>query len=533
MILIAVVSFSILVAAMAKASGETQSAADIKIEGLDDAQAPAKASAMARNKREAREAKPAERKAKRDADHDVRAKRRSDDRIDKAQASAKVAYVHQKTHIKSKSKRQARREARREARRFKGATTKVGRRNSLQRRGANYPPATCTGSGEGVEVTTFQGDYSIRGTFDQPEGSALDVSLAYPSCVVISSCGDKVYVTNTGENPNYISEMDLNTGHVSTLVGDGTYATLVAGVGTAAAFDWPTAIVLSTDGNTMYVLDTDDEALCKVDVQTKEMSILADIDDTYLQGIDLHGIAMSPSEDFIYFSTDDYPEMGVVSIMKYEIATGDITQSVEVCLGGDGICSEDVGLAVTKDGSELFVVGHGKVGVFNTEVDSFQIVAGGGNQVSSTQFGDGADARFVGLYWGHPSLSPDDEILYFSDYYGHVVVGMRTSSPYQVFKVAGDELQPGYLEDPFSEARFYNPAGVAVSPDGKYLLVADSDNGVIRKITLDLDCSPGASPGRRSASRRRLPAGGRGSNSISSDGFGDEEHSSQSFEMPR
>lgn len=49
---------------------------------------------------------------------------------------------------------------------------------------------------------------------------------------------------------------------------------------------------------------------------------------------------------------------------------------------------------------------------------------------------------------------------------------------------AGAEMQPGAADGPATQARFNQPAGMTLTPDGTALLVADVGNGVIRRISL-------------------------------------------------
>jgi sugar lactone lactonase YvrE len=85
----------------------------------------------------------------------------------------------------------------------------------------------------------------------------------------------------------------------------------------------------------------------------------------------------------------------------------------------------------------------------------------------------------------------------------------------EVTTIAGSPGQPGYADGVGGEARFNNPFGVALSADSTIVLVADTDNHVIRRIDLTTRAvttiagspgQPGSVDGVGAAARFNQPA---------------------------
>lgn len=93
--------------------------------------------------------------------------------------------------------------------------------------------------------------------------------------------------------------------------------------------------------------------------------------------------------------------------------------------------------------------------------------------------GAGEEARFDG-----PSDIVFDRLgnAYATDYGNHII---RKITPEGVVTtVAGKAGQPGFVDGPGGKARFHNPSGIAIAPDGT-LYVSEAWNQTVRRISTD------------------------------------------------
>ncbi|AIA30572.1 hypothetical protein Y981_06815 [Leptospirillum ferriphilum YSK] len=94
--------------------------------------------------------------------------------------------------------------------------------------------------------------------------------------------------------------------------------------------------------------------------------------------------------------------------------------------------------------------------------------------------GAGTDARFE---FPQGILAAPDGTIYIADT-GNDMIRKMNPSTKSVENVAGSDHRARYRDGVGANARFNNPEGMAISPDGKTLYVADSRNNMIRKIDL-------------------------------------------------
>ena len=94
--------------------------------------------------------------------------------------------------------------------------------------------------------------------------------------------------------------------------------------------------------------------------------------------------------------------------------------------------------------------------------------------------GAGTDARFE---FPQGILAAPDGTIYIADT-GNDMIRKMNPSTKSVENVAGSDHRARYRDGVGANARFNNPEGMAISPDGKTLYVADSRNNMIRKVDL-------------------------------------------------
>ncbi len=91
-------------------------------------------------------------------------------------------------------------------------------------------------------------------------------------------------------------------------------------------------------------------------------------------------------------------------------------------------------------------------------------------------------AENIGIYNGPMDIvtSPDWQKMYIADSFNHRIRVLNTSTG-ELSTLAGSAIS-GYREGAGSEARFWEPLGMAVTADGKTLYVSDQVNSCIRKV---------------------------------------------------
>jgi hypothetical protein len=81
-----------------------------------------------------------------------------------------------------------------------------------------------------------------------------------------------------------------------------------------------------------------------------------------------------------------------------------------------------------------------------------------------------------------------DRCLYSADYVDHQIIRVDQSGGVSVFAGSGSA---GSDDGPVGLARFRSPMGVAISPDGARLYVADYGDGAVREIDFDQSTAVG------------------------------------------
>lgn len=136
------------------------------------------------------------------------------------------------------------------------------------------------------------------------------------------------------------------------------------------------------------------------------------------------------------------------------------------------------------------VGGHSGEGVYDVMAP---VIAALANEFDGTgvldrtpiEFAREVDSRLdtVLAYPGKVFIDPIGQTLYIADTGHHRIVAADPASG-QVLQVYG-RGQSGFVDGVALEARFDSPQGMALSPDGRVLYVADTNNHAIRSINLE------------------------------------------------
>ena len=176
--------------------------------------------------------------------------------------------------------------------------------------------------------------------------STISGGLAGPWGAAASGDDSFVYTVslNGGSTPGYVSVIDTAT---DTLTG----AHVQVGNG-------PTAIALTPNGKTAYVTNENSNTVSVINTATN--TVIA----TIPVGTNPFLVAVSPNGSTVYVSNNSYtsPSNGSVSVIN----TATNTVVATVALGSN----DPAGLAVTPDGSKLYVTNTGNVTVINTATNT-------------------------------------------------------------------------------------------------------------------------------------------------------------------
>lgn len=318
-------------------------------------------------------------------------------------------------------------------------------------------------------VSTFAGDGT--NSYLDATGTAAQFSSGL---FVITTDGTFLYGADSGNRR--IRKIEIATGIVTTLAGDGTSGVLDA-IGTAAQFNNPLGI--TTDGINVYIADTGNHRIRKIEITTGIVTTLAGSTSGYLDATGTaaqfngpRGVATDGKNVYVA-DTQNH------RIRKIEIASGIVTT-----LAGDGSAGylDGTGTAarlnspfhLTTDGTDVFVADYS-----NHRIRKIEIATG----IVTTLAGDGTAAY----------LDDTGIAAQFNNPYGlavggaHLYVGDNTNNRIRKIEIAtgvvttlaGDGTA-AYLDDTGIAARFSGPRGITT--DGIRLFVSDPGNRRIRKI---------------------------------------------------
>ena len=225
---------------------------------------------------------------------------------------------------------------------------------------------------------------------------------------------------------------------VSTIAGSFHERGDVDGTGSQARFEFVQGMVAAPDG-TLYVADTGNDLIRKVTVSGGSATVVT------VAGVNHHGRWRD----------------GVGTAARF---------------------NNPEGLAISPDGKTLFIADsrNNRIRKMDLGTNAVSTVAGRAFPGSNDGVGTGA-----GFYAPKAvAVSPDGKTLYVSDSGNNMIrkIGLTTGT---VSTVAGKgALASGSDDGVGAAASFREPRGLAITPDGSILYVADTRNNLIRKIVL-------------------------------------------------
>ncbi|MGD0263000.1 MAG: immunoglobulin domain-containing protein, partial [Verrucomicrobiota bacterium] len=335
---------------------------------------------------------------------------------------------------------------------------------------------------QALTVSTLAG-YAGQGSAD---GNLFNARFYNPSGVAVDSATN-VYVADTW---NHTIRMITSAGVVSTLAGLAGVSGSADGTNSAALFNQPQGVAVDSAGN-VYVADTGNQTIRKVaPVGTNwVVSTLAGLagvsgstngTGSSARFYEPEGVAVDSATNVYVADTWNHTirmitSAGVVSTLAGSAGNFGSTNGT----GTNAQFYQPQGVAVDSAGN-VFVADTGNQTIRKIMMGGVvSTLAGSAGTYGSTN-GTGTNA----LFYGPASVAVDGlHNVYVADYFNQTI---RQITPTGVVStLAGLAGKYGSTDGTNSTARFWNPAGVAVSGTNTgTVYVADAGNGTIRALTL-------------------------------------------------
>jgi hypothetical protein len=337
-------------------------------------------------------------------------------------------------------------------------------------------PVNVGGDPEPMQVSTLAGG-SSTGAFADGTGTAARFNL--PSGVATDVSGN-VYVADQN---NHRIRMITSAGVVTTLAGGGSVGSYADGTGTSARFLRPIGVTLDVSGN-VYVADEGNHRIRKI-TSGGVVTTLAGggSEGSYADGTGANARFLSPVGVALDVSGNVY----VTDYYNHRIRK--ITSAGEVItLAGnssptyaDGIgtaASFKYPFGVAVDGSGIIYVADINHRIRKITSGGVVTTLAGGGSAGSYADGTGSDARF----WNPAGIALDvSGNVYVTDQINHRI--RKVTSAGVVSTLAGGvSAGSRFADGTGTGARFSFPIGITVDGTGN-LYVADQANHRIRKIS--------------------------------------------------
>ena len=309
--------------------------------------------------------------------------------------------------------------------------------------------------------------------------------LSHPGAVLVDEDGGRLFIADSGNNRILIADLD---GRLDRAIGDGEQG-LRDGFADEAQFNQPHGLELSADGETLYVADTRNHALRAVDLASGAVTTLAG-DGTRAN---VYPVSGSPAKENELASpwglllVGDTLYMGMAG--THQIWTIDLDAGTLTVFAGSGREGIDDGPRLTAtlaqpnglatDGTFLFWVDPESSAVRKLALDGsgvVQTLVGTG----LFDFGDADGPPGVALLEHPQAITYANGLLYIADTYNHKIRSVDPDTG-DVVTFAGSGVS-GLMDGTGISAAFAEPGGIA-SAAGR-LYAADTNNHAVRIVDL-------------------------------------------------
>jgi DNA-binding beta-propeller fold protein YncE len=284
-------------------------------------------------------------------------------------------------------------------------------------------------------------------------------------------------------------------GHsVTTVAGVVGSAGSTNGIGTNAKFNFPFGLDISPDGSFALVADTYNHLIRQIVLSSSAVTTVAGVAGSFgsTNGIGTNakfyiprGVDISPDGSFALVA-DYYNHL----IRQIVLSSSAVTTVAGVArslgstngIGTNAKLNQPFGAAISPDGSFALVADTDNHLIRQIVLSSSVVttVAGVAGSSGSTN-GIGTNAKFY--YPAGVAISPDGSFALVAEYDNDMIRQIVLSSS-AVTTVAGVAGSSGSTNGIGTNAKFDYPHGIDISPDGSFALVADTYNYLIRQIVL-------------------------------------------------
>jgi YVTN family beta-propeller protein len=280
--------------------------------------------------------------------------------------------------------------------------------------------------------------------------------------IAVSPNGEFAYVSNYGDGRVYVIQTPNNS-----LINT---ETSMVGIDPIKVGDGPIGVSMTPNGEYVYVsnsigtvsvIRTSDNSAIDTDPSTVE------IDPITLPGSAPFGIAVSPNKDFAYAYVCDLYQNKVWVIRTSDNTVIDTDPST-VKIDPITVGNFPFGISLTSDGAYAYVSNYGDGTVSAIRTSDNSVIDTDPSTVN-------IDPIKVGALPIGVSVTPNGEYVYVSNSGDGTVSVIRTSDNSVI------DTDPSTVEiDPIKVGD--GPAGVSVTPNGKYVYVNNSGDGTVSVI---------------------------------------------------
>lgn len=330
-------------------------------------------------------------------------------------------------------------------------------------------------------------------------GQRSQSPLRYPGKISLSGDGKYMFVADSGNNR--ILQIDFATGVATRVFGDGEEGLKDSTEGAKARFHTPQGLAYH-DG-ILYVADTESHAVRAIDLDKGSVSTIGGDNE---QGFDYQGGKIGQNQqmsspwdievvnNWIYVAMAGTHQIWRTRVPSHaggygpwQVFSGTGRELEKNSrMGRTASWAQPSHLSATPGGL-MFVADSesSSVRAIDLSTDSYptRTVAGGDGLLAENLFafgdkeGRGSKAKFQ-----HPlavCFDPVGDRLFVADSYNHRIKIIDSTGLASDFCGAGNS---GFQDGVANKAKFWEPAGLAISSDGKTLYVADTNNFAIRAI---------------------------------------------------